>query len=210
MALRAGLTGGIGCGKTTVACIFLQLGVPVIDADQISRNLTQGTQGSVLSKIRTQFGDIAFKEDNSLDRAYMRDLVFKSLQAKQKLEAILHPLIQDEIHHQFNLLASSSEIIILDIPLLSQHHMWYQLLDKILVIDCSEETQIQRVMNRSGWSKKQTLAAIAAQASRKERLSIATDVIFNDQISLDTLFVQVKAILQKWRKSLTPSIQELP
>lgn len=209
MALHAGLTGGIGSGKTTVANMFRQLEIPVIDADQISKNLTQGSQSATLSEIRTIFGDVAFKADHSLNRAYMRDLIFKSPQAKQKLEAILHPLIYDEIQRQFNAFASS-DIIVLDIPLLSPSHMWYKTLNKILVIDCSQEIQVQRVIKRSGWSKEQVLATISTQPSQQERLAIATNVIVNEHISLETLFKQVQTILQKWRESLMPSVQELP
>ncbi|RUS66277.1 Dephospho-CoA kinase [Saezia sanguinis] len=197
--LRAGLTGGIGSGKSTVSAMFQRLGVPVIDTDQISRHLTQ-LQGAAIPHIRAVFGHTLFDADGSLSRQRLRELIFGSPAHKKQLEGILHPLIREEAEKQFTQYAHQSDVVIFDIPLLAPGSVWLQSLQRILVIDSQEQTQIQRVVSRSGWSAQQVKAVIAQQASREQRLSIATDVIVNDHITLDQLERQVQGILDQWRQ----------
>lgn len=201
MALKAGLTGGIGSGKSTVAAIFRRLMIPVIDADQISHELT-APQGAALALIRAHWGDTVFEADGSLSRPALRAIIFESVDAKRQLEAIMHPLIYAQIMLQFNQHAQYADIVIFDIPLLAESPTWREQLDRILVIDCSEQTQIQRVMNRSKWSKEHIQAVIAQQATRQERQAIATDIIFNDNLSLDDLEQEVKHTLSHWKNQL--------
>ena len=197
-ALRVGLTGGIGSGKSTVAAIFNQHGIPVIDFDQISRELTQGINDSALQHIRSQFGDHFFDADGTLSRARIREAVFQSPAQKQKLEDILHPAIRTEAERQYQDHAQNAPLVIFDMPVLAESEHWQHQLDKILVIDCEESVQIGRVMTRSGWTEAQVKAVIATQATRAQRLAIATDIIDNTNISLKELEQQVTALLQQW------------
>ena len=207
-SLRIGLTGGIGSGKSTVAAIFLRYGAPVIDFDKIARTLTQGENTPATLQIRQAFGDQVFQADGSLSRTHLRALVFQSNQYKQRLETILHPLIRDEAEHQYAALSPTAPIIIFDMPLLAEQAIWQKKLDKILVIDCDEATQIQRVIARSGWSEKQIKAVIATQATRAQRLAIATDVITNHDTSIQSLENQVFSLFTQWQQqnSQKPSV----
>lgn len=202
MVLRAGLTGGIGSGKSTVAGMFRSLGIPVVDTDLISHQLTEKPHGRALPQIQTVFGDAVFEPDGSFSRQRLRDLVFSSPAHKRQLEAILHPLIREEMQKQFLYYANQSDIVVLDIPLLAESDAWQSQLDRILVIDCSPQTQLNRVMARSGWPQKQVERVIAQQASREERLAIATDVIFNEGISLAQLRIEAQAVVARWRHEL--------
>ena len=198
-SLRVGLTGGIGSGKSTVAAIFLSHGIPVIDFDKIARDLTQGQNTVALTQIRQVFGDQVFQPDGTLSRAHLRKLVFQSKLHKRRLENILHPLIRDEAERQYAVLAPTSPIVIFDMPLLAESETWQKKLDKILVIDCDEATQIQRVIARSGWPEAQIKAIIATQATRSQRLAIATDVITNNDTTIPALENQILSLLHQWQ-----------
>ncbi|MGL4667443.1 MAG: dephospho-CoA kinase [Saezia sp.] len=200
-ALRIGLTGGIGSGKSTVAGIFKRLGFPVIDFDQIAKDLTKGQDGIALKQIHTAFGNAVFQADHTLSRAQLRELIFRSEIDKKLLETILHPLIRSEAERQYQLHSRISPLVIFDMPLLAESPEWQKKLDKILVIDCNEEIQTQRVITRSGWGKEQIKAIIASQASRLERLAIATDVIVNNDISIEALEKQVGFLLNLWQET---------
>lgn len=172
-----GLTGGIGSGKTAVSDGFAALGVPVIDADVVSRSLT-ADGGEALPLIEAAFGSMVFTAPQVLDRAALRALVFADETAKLRLEAILHPLILQKIALQHELLSASYAI--LSVPLLVEKQTYLGLCCRILVVDCETETQISRVMARNGLSRPQTLQIMAQQASRAERLAVADDVIVNE------------------------------
>ncbi|MDR0933531.1 MAG: dephospho-CoA kinase [Burkholderiaceae bacterium] len=172
-----GLTGGIGSGKSTVAQLFASRGAGVVDTDEIAHGLT-APDGKAMPLVRREFGDAFISGDGSLNRARMRELVFQDPAARQRLEAILHPLIRQEAFHQAA--ALNNGYIIFVIPLLAEKMIWKTRVDRVLVVDCSEELQISRVMTRNGMSRAQVEAILAAQATREARKAIADDVIVND------------------------------
>ncbi len=178
MTAWVGLTGGIGSGKSTAAQLFAQHGVPLIDADAVSRALT-ANGGAALPAIRAAFGNSVFDFSGSLNRPALRELVFQSPSAKSQLEHILHPLILAEIRVRQQQHPHAAYGII-EIPLLAEQPVFQSLLQRILVIDCSEETQIRRTAERSGLSRDMIAGILAAQASRKERRRIADDIICNE------------------------------
>ena len=172
-----GLTGGIGCGKSTVADMFAALGASIVDTDVIAHALT-APHGAAMDAIVAQFGPQFATADGALDRARMRSLVFSDPQAKVQLEAILHPQIRAaaELAAQ----QATGPYVIMVVPLLIESGAWRDRVDRVLVIDCSEGTQVARVMTRSGLTKQQVLAIMAAQAPRAVRIAAADDVITND------------------------------
>lgn len=175
--LLIGLTGGIGSGKTSVANGFAELGASVIDTDVISRELT-ASGGAAISAIRSAFGDTMITAQGAMDREKMRELVFSDASQKARLEAILHPAIYTELLHRTKNVSGLYMIYV--IPLLVETGRWNQSnLDRILVVDCEEELQIQRVMQRDELSEQMVKAIIAQQATRAQRLAVATDVIQN-------------------------------
>lgn len=171
-----GLTGGIGSGKSTVADLFAERGIVVIDADAISHRLTEAGGGAITA-IREAFGEDAITPEGALDRARMRGLVFDDPDAKRRLEAILHPLIRAEAEREKQ--GATSPYVIHMIPLLVERGDARARFDRILVVDCPEEMQIERVMRRSGISRAEVEAIMANQATRAERLAQADDIIDN-------------------------------
>ena len=191
-----GLTGGIGSRKSTVSSILRRSkGFGLIDADSISRSLT-ASNGLAIPLIQEAFGASFISPDQSLDRTKMRELVFSNPQAKQTLESIIHPKVLQGIELELqNLLKSGFSTVILDIPLLAESHArWQDKLNAILVVDCSKETQIQRVVQRSGLKPEIVLKIIESQASRELRNSIGNWVILNDGITLEELHHRVAKI----------------
>lgn len=188
MKLRIGVTGGIGSGKSTVSERFAQLGCAVIDADQIARCLTL-PGGAAIAAIQAQFGAHFITQDGALDRAQMREAVFRDPAAKQQLEAILHPLIQRSIFDRYADACSYSDarMVIFDIPLLAESGQWSPRLDQVIVVDCEERTQRARVQARSQLSTEAVNAIMAQQASREQRLRKADWVIWNETLSLQAL-----------------------
>jgi dephospho-CoA kinase len=187
MAFAIGLTGGIGSGKTTVAGLFALHGAGLVDADEISHRLTTAAQPAV-AEIARKFGPQFVAADGSLDRARMRNLVFADPSARKDLEAILHPLIRQESTRQIR--ESKAPYVIVVVPLLLETGAYRREIGRILVVDCEPETQICRVMARSGLSRDEVLSIIASQVSRQERLRQADDVIHNDN-GLEALEAQV-------------------
>ena len=174
--LIVGLTGGIGCGKSAVAEIFTRLGAAVIDTDQIARQLTALGQPA-LAAIREQFGGEYFLPDGNLDRARLRHLVFSDAAAKKQLEALLHPLIRDEVRR--SLVTVQTPYAIVAVPLLLETGAYREMVQRILLVDCDEEQQVERVMARSRLSEQEVRAIMASQISRSERLLLADDIIDN-------------------------------
>ena len=193
--LRIGLTGGIGCGKSTVGQMLQERGAAVIDADAIARSVT-AAQGSAMAAIAKTFGPDFITADGALDRERMRSHIFSQPQAKQALEAIIHPLVAQETQRQAqDAVSKGHHTLVFDVPLLVEAgERWRTQVDRILVVDCSEETQIQRVMARSGLSRAAVQSIIAAQASRLQKLAAADWVIENDGISLEALYTCVKSL----------------
>ncbi|MBT2325305.1 dephospho-CoA kinase [Variovorax paradoxus] len=187
--MRIGLTGGIGSGKSTVASMLAAAGATLIDTDAIARAITQ-SRGAAMPAIEAVFGPSVIASDGSLDRARMRDLVFADAAAKVRLEAILHPLIGAECETQAA--AAGPGLIVFDVPLLVESKRWRALVDRVLVVDATEETQLQRVLARSGWTPDAVRAVITQQASRAARRAAADAVIFNEQLTLEELEREVR------------------
>lgn len=193
--LRIGLTGGIGSGKSTVAALLAGHGASVVDTDVIARELTLAG-GAAIAPIRETFGDDYIDGTGALDRERMRTLAFADPQAKGQLEAILHPLISVEATRQSDVLPTGIKVF--DVPLLVESGRWQARVDRVLVVDCSETTQVQRVLQRSGWSPDTVRAVMAQQAPRALRLACADAVIHNDGLSLAQLAAEVDALWAFW------------
>jgi dephospho-CoA kinase len=194
--MRLGLTGGIGSGKSTVASMFAVLGALVIDADAISRSLTS-PHGAAVQTIKQRFGEAMVNADGSLSRDLMRELVFTDVGAKKRLEAIIHPLVKLEMQRQDQAaVTTGAKLIVYDIPLLVESQNWRASLDKVLVIDCLEQTQVKRVILRNTLKQENVEKIIASQASRKMRNNAADILIFNDSISVEHLREQVTHVAQ--------------
>ena len=174
--LRIGLTGGIASGKSVVADMFAELGVPVIDTDLIAREVVQPGQPA-LDEIRERFGETILDTTGNLDRAALRKLIFSDDDARLDLEAILHPRIGAEARRQADAAGGDYQLIV--VPLLVGSPL-VQFVDRILVVDCQEDTQIKRLLERDTESIEQARRILAAQASRDDRLAIAHDVVNND------------------------------
>lgn len=200
--IRLGLTGGIGSGKSTVAGMLADLGAAILDADAISRALT-AVHGLAIEPIRHQFGAELITAQGALNRERMRALVFSDPAARQQLEAIIHPLVGQETARQAQAAKDAGHrCLVFDVPLLVESGHWRQKVDQVLVVDCLPETQIQRVQARSGLDREAVIAIMATQAHRQTRLQAADTVIFNDNISLDELAMQVHALAPGLRLSL--------
>jgi dephospho-CoA kinase len=172
-----GLTGGIGSGKTTVADMFAARGASVIDTDSIAHQLT-APGGGAIPAIRARFGDEFLTPSGAMDRAKMREHVFMDQAAKERLEAILHPLIRSET--ELAATQATGAYLIFVVPLLVESGQWKQRTSRVLVVDCPERLQIDRVMKRSGLTEQQVRAIMATQALRETRLAAADDVVYND------------------------------
>jgi dephospho-CoA kinase len=194
-SLRIGLTGGIGSGKSTVATLLAGRGAAVIDTDAIARQLTL-PGGAAIPAVREAFGDVLISADGAMDRERMRALAFADPQAKRRLEAILHPMIGAETARQAALAASPIKVF--DVPLLVESQRWRALVDRVLVVDCSQATQVDRVAGRAGWTRELAQAVIAQQASREARRGCADAVICNDGITLAGLEAEVAALWALW------------
>ena len=179
MNFVVGLTGGIGSGKSTVAHLFAELGVVVVDTDEIAHELT-GPGGAAMPDITAAFGQSIVLVNGALDRGAMRRQIFSDPSAKSRLEAILHPMIR-----QTSMLrcqsAKNTPYVILVVPLLIESGAYGQQVNRILVVDCEVETQIARVMARNGFSRSEIAAILATQASREQRLLAADDTLSNEE-----------------------------
>ena len=193
--LRIGLTGGIGSGKSTVGAILAGLGALVIDTDLIARQLTV-PGGAAMPAIAAAFGPEFIAADGSLDRPRMRAAAFADDAVRRRLEAILHPLIGDEVERAATAAPLAAPMIVFDVPLLVESGRWRERVDYVWVVDCDEAVQVARVAARPGWSADAARAVIARQASRGARRAVADAVIANDGTSLDALAFSVQ---QLWR-----------
>jgi dephospho-CoA kinase len=193
-AVRLGLTGGIGSGKSTVAAMLAQRGACVIDADAISR-ATTAPKGSAIAQLQAAFGPDVLSDDGALNREKMRHLIYDDITAKARLEGIVHPLVGKEIARQAQRAeCSDTPCIVFDIPLLVESKHWRKSLDRVLVVDCLESTQIARVTVRNGLDATDVKKILTAQATREDRLSAADLVLFNDGIALDALAKHVQEL----------------
>ncbi|MDO8313111.1 MAG: dephospho-CoA kinase [Sideroxyarcus sp.] len=186
-----GLTGGIGSGKSTVAQLFADLGARIVDTDLISHQLTQA-KGAAIPVIQQAFGTEFLAAEGALDRNKMRDLVFVDSDAKRRLEAILHPLILSQTKA---LAASTTEApyTLVVVPLLFENGRYRDWLNRVIVVDCPEEQQITRTVQRSGLTEAAVRAIMKQQLDRARRLQLADEIICNDG-SMDTLREQVREL----------------
>ena len=195
-ALFVGLTGGIGSGKTAVSDQLAQLGAGVVDTDLIAHLIT-APNGTAIPFIQNQFGPEFIDSNGALDRAKMRSLVFAEPKARKALEAITHPLIRDEAVSQAKaLIEIKVPYLVFVVPLLIESGNWLSLLDYLVVVDCPEEAQIERVMHRSKLSRSEVERIIQAQASRQDRMTHA-DMVIENQGSLHSLQAEVLKLHQK-------------
>jgi len=192
---RIGLTGGIGSGKSTVADMLADKGAAVIDADAISRSLTTAG-GRAMAAIAQTFGPRMLDAQGAMDRQAMREAVFQNPQAKQQLEAIIHPLVSQITAEQAQAAVQSGHrVLVFDVPLLVESgERWRKQVDRVLVVDCDAQTQRQRVVARSGLAIEEIDRIIALQASRAQRLACADQVIFNQGLGLSELAAQVAQV----------------
>ena len=196
--LHIGLTGGIGSGKSTVAGLLVKCGAMLVDTDAIARSLT-APQGRALPEIARAFGAEMIGPDGALERERMRALVFAQPSAKMRLEAILHPLIGQQARQEAASAADAGAAAVLfDVPLLAESAHWRSRVDRVLVVDCTQDTQIQRVVARSAWTPDMVQRVIAQQAPREQRRSIADAILFNEGLSLQELAAQVRSLWSHW------------
>jgi dephospho-CoA kinase len=190
-----GLTGGIGSGKTTVANIFAELGINIVDADIVAREVV-APNSKALKEISQHFGQHFIQQDGSLDRALLRSRIFSSDNDKNWLNGLLHPLIRAELLAQIN--QTSSLYCLLVAPLLIENNL-HQMVSRVLVVDIPEEEQIARVANRDTSSVNEIKRIIASQLSRETRISYADDVIENQSSELSVIKEKVIKLDQKYR-----------
>jgi dephospho-CoA kinase len=187
-----GLTGGIGSGKSVAGDFFIDLGIDVIDADHVSKNILDDNE-SAKKLFLEHFGEKFIDKNNNVDRALLRDEIFKNEDKKEALESIIHPLVREEI---FNFIENSNSVYkIIMVPLIYETNS-QDFYDKIVVVDCKEENQIMRASKRDNKTKNDIINIMKNQASSDERMSIADEVIKNDS-SLDDLKKQVIKVHQK-------------
>ena len=173
---KIGLTGGIASGKTTVSDCFKKLGTQVIDADIISHELTEPS-GSAFEEILSEFGSEILDEKGLINRKKMRAIIFNDPSQKKILENIIHPKVRDEMFQRIN--KSDDHYLIVSVPLLVETGM-HQIMDRNLLVDCSEDTQIERLMHRDKITLNEAKAILKNQASRSDRKKIADDLIVNE------------------------------
>jgi dephospho-CoA kinase len=196
MVRRIGLTGGIGSGKSTVAGLLVKQGAVLVDTDAIARAIAQ-PGGIAMPALEAAFGPGVIAPDGGLDRAAMRQIVFADADAKARLEGILHPLIGTETQRQAAA-AGDDAVVVFDVPLLVESGRWRAIVDRVLVVDATEQTQLKRVVARSGWAPEAVQAVIAQQASRSARRAAADAVLYNESLSLEELDAQVWGLWNRW------------
>ncbi len=196
MVRRIGLTGGIGSGKSTVAGLLVAQGAVLVDTDAIARAIAL-PGGIAMPALEAAFGPRVIAPDGGLDRAAMRQIVFADAGAKARLESILHPLIGAETQRHAAA-AGEDAVVVFDVPLLVESGRWRAIVDRVLVVDATEETQLKRVVARSGWAPEAVKAVIAQQATRRARRAAADAVIFNESLALEELAQQVRGLWERW------------
>ena len=194
--LTIGLSGGIGSGKSSVARRMAAHGALVDDTDALAHALT-APGGAAIPAIAAAFGDDMIGADGAMDRAKMRALVFGEPAQRQRLEAILHPMIGDATRAQASR-ASAGQPVVFDVPLLAESATWRARVDRVLIVDCSTDTQVARVVARSGWTPDAVRRTIAQQATRAQRRAIADAVIVNEGLTLTQLDAEVDALWAAW------------
>ena len=201
-AFSVGLTGGVGSGKSTIAAMLGKRGAGLVDADAIAHELTR-PGGSAIGALRESFGPDAIATDGSLDRARMRARVFSDSATRKQLESLLHPMIRAMMRERAaELIADGSLYAVFVVPLLIEGGNWHGYVDRILLIDCSEATQLARVCARTGIDHSTAQKMIASQATRPQRLAAADDVLFNEA-PLNQIEPRVERLHQAYLRSAT-------
>ena len=203
--LRIGLTGGIGSGKSTVAGMLAQRGAAVIDTDAIARRLS-AANGAAMPALRAAFSNAIVNSDGGLDRVAMRALVFSDPAAKLRLEAVLHPLILAEAAREAA--AATRTVLVFDVPLLAESRHWRARVDRVLVVDCSPSTQLDRVAQRPGWTRETAQRIISTQASRAARRAMADAVIVNDGLDLTALGAALDCLWRHWQPGVQNAVEQ--
>lgn len=195
---KLGLTGGIGSGKSTVAKLLSDMGAAIVDADAIARQVTLAN-GAALPEIVRIFGADMLNPAGAMDREKMRALVYADPTARKRLESIIHPEVASEIQRQTQRVTLDAHpCIVFDVPLLVESKTWRQKVDHVLVVDCTPEVQIDRVMARNPLTRAEVEKIIATQATRPRRLAAADSVIFNVGLSLRELATEVHEISHRF------------
>ena len=196
-SIKIGLTGGIASGKTTVSDFFKKLGIQVIDADVISHEVTK-PDGSAFKEIMSSFGSNILNENGLIDRNKMRTIIFNNQNKKEELEGIIHPKVREEM---LKLISQSNDhYLIISVPLLVEIGM-NEMFDRTLVVDCSEETQIDRLMHRDKITFQEAQSILINQASRSARLKVADDLILNEKnVNLSELEKEVLELHKRYSK----------
>jgi len=196
-SLKIGLTGGVASGKTTVSDFFKELGIAVIDADVISHEVTQA-DGSAFEEIISSFGSSILDENGLIDRKKMRTIIFDDESKKKRLERIIHPKVREKM---FKLISQVDDhYLIVSVPLLVETGM-NQIVDRTLVVDCSEQTQIERLMSRDQITSDQAKSILINQSERSARLKVADDLIVNEKnVSLNELENEVLGLHKRYSK----------
>ena len=196
MALIIGLTGSIASGKTTVSSMFKELHIPVIDADQVARDVVEPGEVT-LQKIVEEFGTDILSADGSLNREQLGSIIFKEEEKRKKLNSIIHPAIRKRMLDQKKVLLDNGEdCVVMDIPLLFESKLTH-MVDKILVVYVDEHVQLNRLMARDHSSKEQAQSRIQSQIPVKDKIKLADEVI-NNNGSVEESYKQLREILQKW------------
>ena len=196
-SLKIGLTGGVASGKTTVSDFFKGLGISVIDADVISHEVTQ-PDGSAFEEIISSFGSNILDENGLIDRKKMRAIIFDDASKKEMLERIIHPKVREEMFDSVS--QSNDHYLIVSVPLLVETGM-NQMMDRTIVVDCSEETQIERLMHRDKITLDEAKSILRNQTSRSNRLKAADDLIVNEKnVTLNELEKEVLELNERYSK----------
>ena len=196
-SLKIGLTGGVASGKTTVSDFFKGLGISVIDADVISHEVTQ-PDGSAFEEIISSFGSNILDENGLIDRKKMRAIIFDDASKKEMLERIIHPKVREEIFDSVS--QSNDHYLIVSVPLLVETGV-NQMMDRTLVVDCSEETQIERLIHRDKITLDEAKSILRNQTSRSNRLKAADDLIVNEKnVTLNELEKEVLELNERYSK----------
>ena len=196
MPFVVGLTGGIGSGKSAVADQFALMGAAIVDTDAIAHELTR-PGGAAIPQVRQVFGDACIAADGAMDRRKVREIVFADPAAKKRLEAVLHPMIRAESERRIAASAGVTPYAVHVVPLLIESSDYRSRVNRVLVVDCAEAVQVERVRARSGLSEEEVHRIIAAQVPRAVRLAAADDVIDNSG-PLDALGKQVRALHERY------------
>lgn len=196
-SIKIGLTGGIASGKTTVSNFFKQFGIEVIDADVISHQVTK-PDGTAFQEIISSFGSSVLDENGLIDRKKMRKIIFDDVSKKEMLERIIHPKVREEMFDSVS--QSNDHYLIVSVPLLVETGM-NQMMDRTLVVDCSEETQIERLMHRDKITLDEAKSILRNQTSRSNRLKAADDLIVNEKnVTLNELEKEVLELNERYSK----------